>query len=286
MANLLLNIRDQRHQFTSAEQKVADYILHHPEEVINMSSQDLGKACGASSSAVIRLAKSLNFSGYTDLKLQLANQLGKEEPLELTDISPQESVAEIKHKLTVNLAHFLTQSEALIDNQLIENLVEQLRVAKIIFVYGVGASHIVAKDIQQKFTRLGKQVVCTMDQHEMVAMMSLQARDCLFIGVSASGSTLEVCHLMELAKQLHFITVSITEASQNLLTDLAQIKLQTVRTDQVLLRSGSTLSLINHLYLVGLIYYSYLTVNYHQNIDLLMTTKQGTDQLKEIYRHG
>ena len=284
MANLLLYIRDHRHQFTSAEQKVADYILHYPQQVLQMSSKDLGQACGASSSAVVRLAKSLHCAGFTDLKLQLSNQLGKEDALELTDINPGESIADIKHKLTLNLAHFLSQSESLINEEEIQDLVSKIQSASIIFVYGVGASHIVGKDIQQKFTRLGKHVVCSMDQHEMVAMMSLQQGASILIGVSASGTTLEVCHLMRLAKELGFITVSITEDSLNPLAELADFKLKTVKTDQVLLRSGSTLSLINHLYLVGLIYYSYLTLNYEENIDLLMTTKEGTDQLKEIYR--
>ncbi|SDG00651.1 DNA-binding transcriptional regulator, MurR/RpiR family, contains HTH and SIS domains [Facklamia miroungae] len=268
---------------TSSERKVANYIIDHPQEIVTMSAQDLGKICGSSSSAVIRLVKALDFSGFTEFKVQLSGQIGHLGQQPLTDISEFETVSEIKDKLAMNLNHFLSTNNAKISEELIQKVVEELNQAKIIFVYGIGASHIVAKDIQQKFTRLGKQVICSLDHHELVAAISLQGKEALFVGISASGETSEVIYLLELAKTCGLRTLALTEDTENRLCEKADIALKTAKTDLVILRSGATLSIINHLYVIGIIYYSYLTLNYDENIEILMKTRQATDSLRDFY---
>ncbi|MCR8968588.1 MurR/RpiR family transcriptional regulator [Facklamia sp. 7083-14-GEN3] len=282
MHNILLTLRDSLDRLASSERKVADYIIAHPHKVVSMSTQELGKSSGASSSAVIRLAKTLNFSGFIDFKVQLSGQLGQAEQHPLTDISEFESVSQIKNKLAMNLSHFISANNANLSEKLIKTVVREFDQAEVIFVYGIGASHIVAKDIQQKFMRLGKEVICSLDHHEMIATISLQDKNALFVGISASGETKEVIHLLELSKSYGLKTIALTEESDNRLCKKADIALKTVKTDLTILRSGATLSIINHLYIVGVIYYNFLTLNYHENIELLLKTRQSTDSLRDI----
>ena len=284
MENILLTMRDYLDRFTSSERKVAEYIINQPDKVLLMSAQELGKACGASSAAVIRMSKTLKFSGFTEFKVQLSGQLGNQPSQPLTDISEFETLPEIKEKLNVNVKHFIDCSMTLLKDELVYEVVDLLDQSERLYVYGIGASHIVAKDIEQKFSRLGKQVSCSLDQHDMVANMALYYDKSVFIGISASGETVEVIKLLSLAKDFGLKTISLTESTDNKLSRIADISLQTAKTDMVQLRSGATLSLINHLYVSGVIYYTYLTLNYKSNINVLMQTKQATNALEELYQ--
>lgn len=70
----------------------------------------------------------------------------------------------------------------------------------VVFLYGLGASNIVAQDFRRKFTRIGKQVTVTQDQHELVAAMAIAPKDSLYIGISNSGEKAEGTRVMKMAK--------------------------------------------------------------------------------------
>ena len=58
-----------------SEQKVARFIMGNPEDVVNMSSVELGSAAGVSESTVIKCSQRLGFEGFVQLKLALARDL-------------------------------------------------------------------------------------------------------------------------------------------------------------------------------------------------------------------
>src|SRR5690554_2094424 len=70
--NSIVNIKENLSSLTEAEYKVATYILENMESVVNQSVQKVAKLSGSSPSAVVRLSKTLGYSGFSDLKVQLA----------------------------------------------------------------------------------------------------------------------------------------------------------------------------------------------------------------------
>ena len=69
------------------------------------------------------------------------------------------------------------------------------------FVYGLGASSLVAQDIYQKFTRLGRTVFTTLDHHLFASMLGSTEKPSVFIVISNSGTNKEASTLADLAKQ-------------------------------------------------------------------------------------
>ena len=49
------------------KQKIADFILQNPQQVISLPVQILAKQCCCEQTTTIRFAQQLDFSGYTDL---------------------------------------------------------------------------------------------------------------------------------------------------------------------------------------------------------------------------
>lgn len=91
----------------------------------------------------------------------------------------------INSKVRVN--HMVeTTNSALLDDEIME-AVSSIDAAENIFVFGIGASSMVAQDIFQKFSRIGKQVIFIQDAHLFVSSLSVSNKKTIFIGISMKG---------------------------------------------------------------------------------------------------
>lgn len=72
--NLFINLKENK-DLSKNERVLADYILKHPEDVLKMSSKDLGKVCFVSTATVYRLCDKLRLSGFSDLKIKITSSL-------------------------------------------------------------------------------------------------------------------------------------------------------------------------------------------------------------------
>ena len=69
------NYQSTRSELSETEKKIVDYVIAHSQAVLTMSVHDLAKAAGTSPASVSRAARRLQFTGYNELKMQLAADL-------------------------------------------------------------------------------------------------------------------------------------------------------------------------------------------------------------------
>ena len=62
-------------ELTQSEKKIAQMVLETPEEVIQMTANELAKASQTSPASVIRFCRSIGISGFTELKLKLSAEV-------------------------------------------------------------------------------------------------------------------------------------------------------------------------------------------------------------------
>lgn len=284
--DILLTIKQRMPSLPKSEQRIAHYILENPEHTVTLSVSDLAELSQASPASIIRLTRSLGIEGYTELKLLLSRNLQSVSSELYTDIQPDESIEQISRKLLVNTQHYLNETAELIEinTKTIDQITDILIDAPTIYVYGIGASHLIANDLKQKFTRVGKHVIVTLDQHELTASLSIADPKSVYIGVSNSGSNTEGKVMMELASELGLVTISMTQESNNHLRQLAQYSLLTSIVNEAPIRTGATLSLLNQMYLVDVIFYRYFTKNYDVNMKRIGKTRETIEKLEEKYR--
>lgn len=130
-------------------------------------------------------------------------------------------------------------------------------------------------DLQQKFSRLGKSVFCSQDQHLLATSMSVATKNAVFFAVSNSGGKQEVIALMTIAKNLGIKTISLTKDTNNSLSQIADISLKTANTHEAPLRSGATASLLAQMYAIDLLFYDFATKNYQKTIENLEKSKNA-----------
>ncbi|MDN6672295.1 MAG: hypothetical protein L0L07_08335, partial [Staphylococcus equorum] len=76
--NILGLIKSLEEKLPKAEGRVAKFIMESPQEVLEMTSKDLGSASQSSAATVIRLSKRLGMESFTQMKSMLYNELSND----------------------------------------------------------------------------------------------------------------------------------------------------------------------------------------------------------------
>ncbi len=265
----------------ASERKIAQFILDNPEAVVNTTANELGVQANTSAAAVIRLCKSLGLNGFQDLKVRVAGDLAKPAEHGYRDIEPDESFYSIVQKTTSNSIQTLRDSEEIINYEELEKAVHTLIDAKHVHLFGIGASHIIALDAQQKFIRINKTASAFVDTHLAATLIGNAEKDDVVFGISHSGETPEVIKIMSLAKERGVKTISLTQYGQSTVSSLADIKLFTSRTAEAPFRSAATSSRLAQLYMIDILFLSMATAQYGETVSYIDKTREAIRFLKE-----
>ena len=136
--------------FKPAERAVADYVLSHPEQVMNMSVSEAARDIEVGESTVIRFCRALGYKGYQEFKLRLAQDLV--EPVEFIheNISFADSTADLAQKVFQTNLKAVEDTMKALDPDMVEVAAKALAVARRIDIYGVGYSSFTALDAKVK----------------------------------------------------------------------------------------------------------------------------------------
>ena len=267
-----------------SEEKVARYVLSHPEEIMHMTINQLAEASKASSSAVVRLCKSLGIEGFPSLKVRLSAEVVSHKPLRYLDIESEEEISSIVQKTMYNSIQTFQDTAGQLSRDAIEKAVEIIQQADIIYLYGVGASLVVAEDAAQKWNRLGKPSYVISDRHLLAQSMVTQSQKAVFWGISYSGETHEVIQLVKKAKELKMKTIGLSRIGNNKLSQSVDVTLTTARAPEAKLRSAATSSRFAQLFVIDVIFFAYASSQYEQTIEQLEKTKNIIENLENEFK--
>ncbi|MEV0247465.1 MurR/RpiR family transcriptional regulator [Nocardia sp. NPDC050712] len=210
-------------RLTPSGLKVARVIQHDPSGVAQLTVNQLAERSDTSTSAVVRLAKTLGYDGYPQLRLALA-AAGTEDgsPVFATDIDAGDELSKVLHKLTAFETEGMLATADLADPATIEAVVDALVGARRVQLIGIGASGLVAMDMAQKLTRIGMWCgACTSEDDALVQASLLEAGD-VIVAFSHSGETAGIIEAVEHAADRHATTVAVTAGAQSKLARVAR----------------------------------------------------------------
>ncbi len=221
---LLDRIESGLDQLRPSEQRVARFVLRHPNQVINLSFPEIAAQTGVSQPTVARFCTASGFSGYRDFKLRLAQSLANGVPFVHRDVQLQDSMAEVGAKVFDRAIAALMTVRNHLDPDKLNRATALLARAKKIEFYGSGNSGIVAMDAQHKFFRLGAPAVAYADPHVHAMAASMLGDGDVVVAISGSGSTLDLLRSVEIARGAGADVIAIT-ASDSALAKLANVVL-------------------------------------------------------------
>ncbi len=243
-----------------SEAKVAAYLLESPALAVKMSITTLAKESGSSTAAVVRLCKRLQFEGYGSLKLALAQEVyGNSSPRSegpyIFDLSKTEGVSSITTMMVDTVCGSIDSLKEVLSSTHLEAAVEGLFKSEKILLAGIGASALAATDLYQKLGRLG--MYATLPSEPDLQIVNACALDAASVAVifSYSGETKSMRQVAQRAKRAGALVVAVTRVGGNSLSKLADVVL-TVPDSENLYRQGATLSRLNQLVVVDILYSS------------------------------
>lgn len=281
----LVLLNEMRQLLPPSEQKIADFILADPEQIVTMTISELGEMSQTSGAAVTRLCKSLKLKGFQELKLRINGDIGRKMELTNRDIQPNEPVSTTIQKVTEHAVQTLLETGELLDSEQLEKAVEAIDNAKNIHFFGVGASSIAAIDAQQKFLRIHKASTASTDLHMSATIVANAGADDVVVGISFSGATFEVEKVLELANEKGATTISLTKFGQSPISQISKIQLYTSPTREANFRSGATSSRLAQLHVMDILFMSVASKQFETTITYLDATREAIEDIQnQIFR--
>ena len=224
VAPLLAQIEAARERLSKAEQRVADYVLSHPDSIMALSIAALAGAVGVSQPTVARFCMALGFSGFKEFKLRLVQSLAGGVPFVHRDVGIGDPASALVAKVLDRAIAALTRGRSDLDAGDLDRAIQLLANAHRIEFYGLGNSGIIAADAQHKFFRLGMPTVAYTDPHIHGMAATLLQPGAAVMAISNTGRTRDLLRSVESARQAGADVVAIT-ASGSPLAKLSTVAL-------------------------------------------------------------
>ncbi|WP_276420507.1 MurR/RpiR family transcriptional regulator [Lactococcus garvieae] len=282
--NILLEIQTKLRELSPNESKVGKYVLAFPEAVINLSTQDIAKNSQVSPATVIRFVKSIGLEGVPQLKQQLSVwKASAQSETDFQELRPNEEIDSIKSKLKARINHMTELVNGHLNNERLAQTVDLIDDAELIFIFGIGASFLVAQDLAQKLNRIGKISICADNTHTMAVNLTNNNQKKLFIAVSDRGESREVLSMLDLAQAEKIETIAITGIESSSLAKRAEYPLISLSGENFEFRHAATVSMLAQLYLIDLLFYAYVSKNFDDARESVIRSLDIVRKLEKNY---
>lgn len=211
-------IKDNYGKIFSAEKKVADFVLEHPQEAVDANVSELAKASGVSDATVVRMCHHLGYKGYYQFRLMLAKDVGRDEGEDMEEL---QNAPNPVMKIFQKYVNSLTAIAESIHEEDMKSCVNLIKTCKQAHILAVGNTTPLALYMGFRLGRLG--VKCTNDisPEYFLNHVNLADKEDIIIAISQSGSSRQIIQGMELAKEKGLKMMAITGYRQSPVSELA-----------------------------------------------------------------
>ncbi|WP_420004931.1 MurR/RpiR family transcriptional regulator [Arenibacterium sp. LLYu02] len=216
--DLISNLRQLHGSFAAREQKVADFVSAHLEEISAMTIAELAGAAGVSTPTVVRFCRTMGCDGFREFKLRLAQNLA----VSLQYLAPSHrdapegGVSAVDQILGALYATVNVMRQQL-DPARMDAAVTALASAGQIVVAGVGGgSTMVAQEAANRLFRLGIPAVAVSDSYLLQMRAATLRRADVLLLVSTSGEAAEIANAAGIAGGYGATTIAITRPGSRL----------------------------------------------------------------------
>ena len=209
-------LRSSYNGLTKSEQKLADYILKNPADVMHMTMSELADATSSADATVFRFCHKLGFSGFQGLKQALAGDLFSPAESLSQEVNADDTPRDITRKVFQDMIDALQETQKMLDYKALEQAIDLVSKTERIDAYGYGGSGNIAQDIAHRFMRFGLDVHAYSDPHLQIASASLLKPEDVVIAISHTGASID------LLKVTSYLKSPATKLADVVLTGLAR----------------------------------------------------------------
>jgi len=224
---VIATIRSRMPTLQPTEQAVAAVLLERTTEIVELNSQQVADAAGASRATVVRTCQSLGFAGYQQLRVLLARDAGYRAAAAggtPDSVNPSDP-ASVVHATFLHVAATAAQMPALLSADAVGRAVDTLATAHRLLVVGNGLSAPLASDIAARMTSIGRPAEAPTDvMNQQITARLLSEVDAILV-ISGSGANTSSVRAAAAARAAGAAVLAITAFDRTPLTELATVSL-------------------------------------------------------------
>lgn len=208
---MLAIIEEHLDKLSKAEQRVGRWILAHPRQAAHAAVADVAIGADTSQPTVVRFCRSVGVSGFRELKIRLAESIGRPASYLHRDVDVDDTTADAAGKVLDRSIQSLVDLREAVDSLPIDTCIEHILDARQVLFVGVGSSGHVAADACHKFFRLGIPSVAVSDGPTMLQYAAIAGPAQVFVVVSQSGRSPDVVAAANTARSARATVVAVTD---------------------------------------------------------------------------
>ena len=223
-------------QFFEQEKKIANYIIQHHQDVVNMTIGELAEAYETSVATISRFCRKCKVDGFHHLKISLAKEIVESDnPVPVSNTISKDDIGQSLQNILANKTEELKQTISFIDENEFRDILETIQEANLVQLVAVGNTIPVAIDGAFRFNEIGiKAVSGTIWETQLAFALSLKKGD-VMIAISNSGESRQVVKMVEEAKENGVTTIGITNNPNSKIASIADYHLQTATREKLFL---------------------------------------------------
>ena len=260
--DLVQRVQDRYGNLRKSERVVADYLRNHAGTRMNLSITELAQVLGLSEATISRVSRALGYSGFSDLKLSLAE--GAVTRSGYANIPAEFEQTDTVIMASTKLANLLTASiqgtQRMLDTARVDRCVSAIRRARKVVLVGVGGAAAICDEAAHLFIKAGLDAISCSDHYTQVVLAANLGPEDVMVGISHTGMTLGIANALKLAREKGAQTIAVTSDPASPVARAAAESLITWNSDtpSVPLYGDFLEGRISQIYLVDLLYISLL----------------------------
>jgi RpiR family transcriptional regulator, carbohydrate utilization regulator len=233
---MLDTIQERTPELSRAEQRVARWVIEHPNQAARATLAEVARHCGTSEPTVIRFCRHVGLRGFREFTIRLTEALSRPVSHVHRAVSADDSTPDAVAKVLDTSIRSLIEMRSRLSAMPFDAAVAALGAARQIAFAGLGASGHVAADACQKFFRLGIPCTALTDTPDLLQFAAIADASDVLVIISHSGGWAELGRAADLARARGATVVAVTDpnsrlaASAHLLFSCAEIEDASVYT--------------------------------------------------------
>lgn len=226
--NIFSKIAQEYYQFTSAEKKIADYVVSNQQKTQFLSISELAEECNVADATVSRFCKTLGCKGYSAFRLEVANSTAHralQSPL-TGKVTQEDSITDMSQKVYSANVEAMSQTLACVRPEDIALAAQLILHARKVLCMGQGGSMLLAEETAHLFNDCRTDFVPVWDSHLQTVATARLCADDVVIFCSYSGSTRDSIELLEGIRATGAKCILITHFPKSPGATIADIVLQ------------------------------------------------------------
>jgi RpiR family transcriptional regulator, carbohydrate utilization regulator len=226
---MLINKMKYMKDLTNQERYIVEYILQNPETVFKVTANELAKLTYTSSSTIVRLCKKFGTKGFPDFQLQFAleyKESNLKNQLQNTVVGDNKELLDKVDSIPFIYEEALIQTRKQFNLEDLVEIINWLKVASRIEVYGVDANYYIAQQACAKWNEVGKHAVAYNSVNYHLLNNTKNNSKTISFVISHTGTNKAIIDIAKTLKSFNRKVIAISGAKHNELVKLADKNIQ------------------------------------------------------------